>query len=284
MSAIVQTRAGAMEYASAGEGPPVLMIHGTGGGFDQGLLFARPLLTRRTVIAPSRFGYLRSDMPSDAGSASQADALVELLDHLGLDRVPIIGGSAGALSAIEFAVRHPDRCSALVAAVPATYAPERPSLQPMSGAQEAVMTAALGSDFLFWAALNLLPNQMMGTILATDPALLPTVSPKERQRAEDILHGILPVSRRSRGLLNDMKLSSDPAPSAVETIRVPTLAISVEDDRFGTADAARYLASRVPGARLLLYATGGHIWLGRDEAFFAGILEFLDEVETGRSG
>ena len=33
-----------MEYAIAGTGPPVLMIHGTGGGFDQGLAFAEPLV------------------------------------------------------------------------------------------------------------------------------------------------------------------------------------------------------------------------------------------------
>jgi dienelactone hydrolase len=41
------------------------MIHGTGGGFDQGLLFARRLVDAGyRVIAPSRFGYLRSDFPT----------------------------------------------------------------------------------------------------------------------------------------------------------------------------------------------------------------------------
>ncbi len=68
---------GPMEYAVAGSGPPPLMIHGTGGGFDQGLLFTEKLAARGVrVIAPSRFGYLRSSFPADHSSEAQADALV----------------------------------------------------------------------------------------------------------------------------------------------------------------------------------------------------------------
>jgi 2-hydroxy-6-oxonona-2,4-dienedioate hydrolase len=103
---------GSLEYAVAGDGPPLMMIHGTGGGFDQGLLFAAGL--RRSgfrIVAPSRFGYLGSAFPDDAPPAHQADTLVELLDHLGIDRLPVAGGSAGALTAAELALRHPDRCS-----------------------------------------------------------------------------------------------------------------------------------------------------------------------------
>jgi hypothetical protein len=56
-STVFEGRFGAMEYETAGNGPPCLMIHGTGGGFDQGLAFAAPLVDAGwTVIAPSRFG------------------------------------------------------------------------------------------------------------------------------------------------------------------------------------------------------------------------------------
>lgn len=101
------------------------MIHGTGGGFDQDLLFTRQLLAEGyRVIAPSRFGYLRSSLPTDPSSIRQADAYVDLLDHLQIDRVAVAGGSAGALSAIAFAVRHPARCAALLPIVPASYTPD----------------------------------------------------------------------------------------------------------------------------------------------------------------
>ena len=105
---VIETRAGALEYAVAGDGLPLMMIHGTGGGFDQGLLFAAAIRQRGfRIIAPSRFGYLGSAFPDDASPAHQADALVDLLDHLGIERLPVVGGSAGALTAAEFAVRHP---------------------------------------------------------------------------------------------------------------------------------------------------------------------------------
>jgi len=96
------------------------MIHGTGGGFDQGLRFGRALMSRGfEIIAPSRFGYLRSDFPAEPSPGRQADALALLLDHLNVDSLPVAGGSAGALIAAEFALRHPDRCSSLILLVPA---------------------------------------------------------------------------------------------------------------------------------------------------------------------
>lgn len=56
-SSIIGTRAGTLEFAVAGHGPPLMMIHGTGGGFDQGILFAHGLLEAGfRIVATSRFG------------------------------------------------------------------------------------------------------------------------------------------------------------------------------------------------------------------------------------
>ena len=44
-SVMAQTRCGAIEYQEAGSGTPLLMIHGSGGGHDQGMAWARPLVT-----------------------------------------------------------------------------------------------------------------------------------------------------------------------------------------------------------------------------------------------
>jgi pimeloyl-ACP methyl ester carboxylesterase len=285
-SSILDTRFGVMEFADEGEGPPLLMIHGTGGGFDQGLDFCLPLLDAGyRIISPSRFGYLRSDFPEDPSSENQADALVELLDYLGIDKLPVAGGSAGALPALAFAIRHPDRCSALLPLVPASYVPGREATPGPTGFAEAAMTAMLRSDFLFWLALNTMPDQMIGTMLATDPALVHTASPEEQARVRSILWSILPVSQRSRGILNDARLAAAPAAMAIETIAAPTLTISLEDDRFGTCDAARYIAAAVPGAKLVTYPTGGHIWVGHDAELFAEIDSFLKTIpDAAREG
>lgn len=275
-SEIFTSRFGSMEYAVAGNGPPVLMIHGTGGGFDQGLDFARPLIDAGwRVVAPSRFGYLRSAFPDHPSVENQADAFVDLLDRLGIDRVPAIGGSAGVLSAMQFAIRHPDRCSALVALVPAAFAPDRDPPRPPNMVAAAIIEYALKSDFLFWLGMKTGEDAMIASLLATDPALVRAAAPAERERVRQILHHILPVSARYRGLLNDARQAGTPEPMALQTISAPTLALSFEDDRFETMAAARHIADQVRGARLAAFERGGHVWVGRQDAVFAEIDAFL---------
>lgn len=277
-SRLIPTRYGPLEYAEAGRGPPLLMIHGTGGGFDQGLMFSREIAGNGIrVIAPSRFGYLRSGWPADPSSERQADAFAELLGRLKLDKVAVAGGSAGALSAVQFALRHPDRTRALILIVPAANV-EGHDPNQMSPAQEWLVRRLVTSDFLFWAARKAMADRLVGFLLATDPALL-AQSPAERQRAYAILDQILPISRRWRGMLNDARLAGHPAQVDLSRLRVPLLLMSAEDDCFGTAPTARAIARRVPGSRLVTYPSGGHIFVGHQTDSAAEIARFIREHE-----
>jgi len=86
-----------------------------GGGYDQGLWIARDSLGEGfRIIAPSRFGYLRTPLPQDASPAAQADAYACLLDALNISKVAVMGISAGASSSMQFALRYPERTSSLV--------------------------------------------------------------------------------------------------------------------------------------------------------------------------
>jgi pimeloyl-ACP methyl ester carboxylesterase len=277
-SSTMTTRFGTLEYASAGSGPLLMMIHGTGGGFDQGLRFATPLkrLGHR-IIAPSRFGYLRSDFPEDPSLANQADAFAALLDHLAIERLAVAGGSAGALSATAFALRYPDRCSALVLLVPAANVDGSDPVE-MSPPQEKAVRALLNSDFLYWSALNASPEKLVGTLLATDPALLASVSQVERARAFAILSDMMPIGARAKGMLNDAHQAGNPAKMDFSQLAMPVLLISAEDDRFGTAATARKIAGVVPQAQLTILPDGGHIWLGHDEEVALRIHRFLLET------
>jgi pimeloyl-ACP methyl ester carboxylesterase len=230
------------------------------------------------VIAMSRFGYLGTPMPADASAAAQADAHVCLLDALGIDRAAVMGGSAGAPSALEMAIRRPDRVSALILLVPLAYKPaaQADSAPPMPGWVEAAMMRLIGSDFLFWAALHVARDQVIKIVLATPPELLVTARPEERARVNAMLDNILPVSTRAAGLRSDSSVGEHLAPSPLETVHVPTLIVSARDDGYGTYASAQYTASRIAGARFIGFDHGGHVWVGHDAEVMAEILRLLD--------
>ena len=275
---IVQTRCGPIEYQDAGSGMPLLAVHGSGGGHDQGMAFARPLTKQGVrVIAMSRFGYLRTPMPADASPAAQADAHICLLDALGIRQAAVLGGSAGAPSAIQMAIRHPDRTSALILLVPLTYKPpnQAASAPKMPPWVESTMMSVIGSDFLFWSALHVARNQMIGTVLATPPELVPLASASEQARVNAMLDGILPVSARAQGLRSDTAIGKRLTQANLKAIRAPTLIISARDDRYGTFASAQYTASQIAGARFIGFADGGHIWVGHDTEMMAAITQLL---------
>lgn len=277
-SHIADTSCGPIEYQVAGNGPPVLIVHGAGGGFDQGMTFGADLQKQGfRVIAMSRFGYLQTPLPADASAAAQADAHACLLDALRISRVAIIGVSAGAPSSIQFALRHPQRTSALVLLVPAIYAPRpgnAPPLKTPDGTQF-LFNTALRSDFLMWAASKTARRTMMRAILATPPEVIAGTDAKEQARATQMLDLILPVSPRREGLLNDAAVTSRVPRYALEKVAAPTLTISTADDLFGTFDGARYSAEQIPEARFVGFRSGGHLWIGHHEQVIAEITEFL---------
>jgi pimeloyl-ACP methyl ester carboxylesterase len=276
---LLKTKCGPIQYQEAGTGVPLLVVHGSGGGHDQGMAFAGTLARQGVrVIAMSRFGYLGTPMPADASAAAQADAHVCLLDALGIGRAAVMGGSAGAPSALQMAIRHPDRVSALILLVPLAYKPaaQADSAPPMPAWVEATMMRLIGSDFLFWAALHVARDQVIKVVLATPPELLATASPQERARVNTMLDNILPVSTRAEGLRSDSSVGKHLAPSPLEAVHVPTLIVSARDDGYGTYASAQYTASRIAGAKFVGFDQGGHVWVGHDDEVMAEILKLLD--------
>jgi 2-hydroxy-6-oxonona-2,4-dienedioate hydrolase len=277
-STLIATRCGPIEVQQAGDGIPLLMIHGSGGGHDQGMAWARPLVRHGIrVIAMSRFGYLRTPRPADASPEAQADAHVCLLDALGIPKAAVMGVSAGGPSALQTTIRHPQRVSALVLVVPIAYKPGAvaDSAPPVSDDKDALLLRLLGSDFLFWTALHVARDPLIRHVLATPPEQVAAASEAERARVNDLAERILPVSARAAGLRDDTRLGKRLRPYALETLRVPTLVVSARDDGFGTYAAAQYTASRIAGAKFVGFDDGGHLLVGHDEAVRAQIVELL---------
>jgi len=256
----------------------VLLVHGAGGGFDQGLEFGRPLAEHGfTVIAMSRFGYLRTPLPADASPAAQAEAHACLLDALKLPGAAILGGSAGAPSAIEFCLRHAARCSAMVLLVPAFFPPGAPQARPP--AQPPFMfEAVLGSDFFFWLNMKLARDTMLERVFATPARDFDDAPREEQERVLRVMRSALPFSRRRKGLWNDLVIVASSPRYELERIASPALVIGIENDLFGTYQSSRSAAERIPGARFASFATGGHLWVGRQKEIVSEMTKFLDQA------
>jgi pimeloyl-ACP methyl ester carboxylesterase len=247
---------GTIEYAEHGAGLPLLFSHPLFGGCDAGIGLAQNYAGDGfRVIAPSRFGYLGSTLPREASPAGQADAYALLLDERGVDRALVFGYSGGGPSAIQFALRHPDRTAALVlmaSALPGTSS--RPS--------KPVMRLLVGFDLAFWLVKRYLPALLDAMFVAKGMSLTREQLATVRQTQAEML----PVRARRHGVLFDIFVSN-PAVQGfpLERIALPTLIFNAEDDPLSAFDNAVRAAQRISQARLVAVATGGHLLLGSEQ-------------------
>jgi pimeloyl-ACP methyl ester carboxylesterase len=274
---IANTVAGPIEYAESGTGIPLLSIHGAGGGYDQGLANATEFVGEGFhVIAPSRFGYLRTPVPPDSSPAAQADVHAALLSELNVSKAIIVGVSAGARSAVELAIRHPDRVAALILIVPGTYSPTSPvSVEPSRGSKFVFWLVNAGADFSWWATEKIALSVLI-RFVGVRPELVATSPKVEQDRVMSIVRSIEPLSLRFPGIHVDS--TPDLRPLPLETVSAPTLIISARDDLFNTLPAAEFAASKIPGAKLVAYDTGGHLMVGRGQEVRDAIRDFLAEA------
>ena len=236
------------------------------------------------VIAMSRFGYLRTPAPKQTSIVLQADAHACLLDALGIRSAAVIGVSAGAPSALEFALKHAERCTALVLIVPGWF----PSLEgvphQVGPVTQAFFKWALRSDFAFWVFAKFFPSAATGSVLGTPPDVVAAASAAEQARVASLLWNILPISQRSTGLSLETELTVAPLSKPLDQLTVPTLTISAKDDLYGTWNSAQYIGRNVPHARLVGFSVGGHLLVGHSEEVTAAIARFLIEnsADAGR--
>jgi pimeloyl-ACP methyl ester carboxylesterase len=114
-SSVANTAMGPVEYATAGNGHPILYFHGTGAANDLILRIEGPLLADGfRLIVPNRPGYGNTPLSSGRSSSDCADLSAALLDELGIKAAIVMGCSGGGLFAVRFVERHPERTVCLV--------------------------------------------------------------------------------------------------------------------------------------------------------------------------
>jgi 2-hydroxy-6-oxonona-2,4-dienedioate hydrolase len=268
----VDTPCGAIEYGEQGDGPPVLVIHGAGGGYDQGLKLGDALLgDGYRLIAPSRFGYLNAPAPDDLSAEAQAELYACLLDELGVERVAVVGVSAGGPSSLAFAERYPERTRALVLVSAMSHA--EPPKEGSAGAQEQMRDTLLKSDLAYWLLVNAARPMLLET-LGVSREVQAGMTPEDHAQVDDFLVSMYPMSQRAPGMAADGKIITA-LDLSLGDITAPTLVFHALDDTLVPYTHGQHSAETIPGARLVTLPDGGHLLVGHYDEIHPVVVDFL---------
>ncbi|MDR0287735.1 MAG: alpha/beta hydrolase, partial [Clostridiales bacterium] len=231
-------------------------VHGIFGGYDQAYDTCKDFNFGYRIIAPSRFGYLGSEIWGSGTPAEQAAAFVELLDKLEIKKVYLLATSAGGSTAIRFALDYPERTKGLLlycSAMPFTERPEK-------YAEYAGPPAFLCNNYAMFLFSPLF-EPMMGMESST-------------------IYSMLPVSVRKEGVVLDASVNNpDMAKNfdnyKIESLQIPTLIFHAKDDKLASYEQAEKAVSRFPNCTFISFETGGHLMAGNSEEIKNAVAEFI---------
>lgn len=280
-SRLAPTAKGPIEYQLKGRGPVVLCLHGGPGGYDQSLLIGENL-PGFTILGVSRPGYLQTPLSVGRTAEEQADAMIALLDYLGIRKVAVIGFSAGSTVAFQMAVRHPHRISACV--LESTGAPASDQIE--YDLLHFILKANLVPDFIsrvLYRENHSHTARLEKLILAQDNDLSRSdrrsrtayvlANTGQRQFLKQFIDTLTPLSLRREGLMNDISSFTEtlnPWPiyrqkGQLRRLKIPTMIIQAKGDNLGDYQVATSIAAEIPGAKFVPVQQSGHfIWLGKN--------------------
>jgi len=269
----MSTALGDLDCLVVGDGPPVLVVHGSPGGHDAGLAMARFLVADGfQAIVPDRPGYFATPLSSGETPDQQADLFVGLFDALGIEKAGVLCWSGGGPSSYRLAVRHPDRLTALVSVAAVSrryvYAGE-------SGAEKLIMGTGFGRSVLHLMA-KYTPEKLVSATIASEGDLTKEqirqrvaqimADPEKEKFTLDLALAANHSGPRKAGFDNDIRQFGEIDSLELDRIKAPCLLVQ------GTADAdvdpeySRFAAARIPGVELVELDTGTHLafWVHPD--------------------
>ncbi len=257
---------GRLYYEVAGSGQPVVLAHA---GFvdsrmwdDQWDIFAQ----RFRVVRFDLRGFGKSDRA--AGPLSRRDDLYRLLDHLGLQQASLVGCSVSGENALDLALEHPERVSALVvvSATPSGFemqGPPPPVVLEMMGALQAGDTAKA--------------SELQNRIWIDGPFRQPEqVDPRVRMKAAEINQKGIENGTWGAADAQPLNPLSPPAVERLGDLQARTLVVAGALDHPEVLRAADVLAQAIPSARKVIIDDAAHLPnMEKPDEFNQVVLDFL---------
>ena len=254
-------------YELHGQGPRVLTISGTGGDLRHNPVRGHGLLEQgHEVLMYDQRGLGQTSKPDAPYSmADYADDAAALLDALGWERAHVIGTSFGGMVAQHLAIRHPERVDRLVLACTSSGGAGGSSydLLQLDGLSAEDRVARWLPLLDTRVDMSTDPPTLPESLLAIAPLLASLGQPPDDPIAAMGAHRQL-VARSTHDVWDDLP-----------GITAPTLVIGGRYDGQSAPANSERMASRIPGAHLVL-CDGGHAFMFQDPAAWPAIVEFLD--------
>ena len=253
-------------YEIHGDGERVLSISGTAGDLRANPMRGQGLLeTNFRVLMYDQRGLGQTSKPDMAYTMTDyADDAAALMDALGWETAHVFGGSFGGMVAQHLAIRHPQRVNRLVLACTSSGGQGGSSYDLLA-------VEDLPADERYKLALAI--NDSRNDFSVDPPVLEPFTARifeyyRSMPRPE-------PGSDAARGARRQLEARADHDTCyLLPTITAPTLIVGGRYDLLAPPENLRRLASRIPGARLVMFE-GGHMFTMQDPSAMPTIVEFL---------
>ena len=248
---------GKMTYIDEGKGEVILSIHGIFGGFDQAYETCKVFQEKYRILAPSRFGYLYSDIKGKGTPKEQAEAYLELINRKGIDKVFLLATSAGGTVAFRFALDYPERTKGLILFSSSLPYSEKPEKYP---------EYAGPPQFLCYDYAMFLISPLFQSIMGMD---------------RSTIYGMLPIRERKKGVAIDAAITNiDMARNydeyRIEDLKVPILILHSKDDKLASFESAKSVLHRFPRYQLVSFDKGGHLMVGHEKEVKEAVISFIE--------
>jgi pimeloyl-ACP methyl ester carboxylesterase len=263
-----------------GSGPPVLLVHGLGGCWQNWLENISSLAREYRVIAVDLPGFGESEMPARPISISgYARTLEALCDTLGLETVRVVGNSMGGFVAAELTIRSPARVEALCLVAAAGLSVEHARADRSRGVRHRIenllffYVAWLATKFPSLALRPRVRRWMLGLVVAHPEELPgPLIAEQVRGFAKPGFDAALEA------------LTRYPIRDRLGEIACPTLIVWGDEDALVPPSDAAEFEWLIAGSRKLTYEDTGHApMLERPERFNRDLQAFLETAGRGQA-
>lgn len=262
----VETKLGKVEYSDTGEGQPILFVHGSPGGCDQGEQMGAFLVKAGfRVIALSRPGFLNTPLSDEVSSPQhQANLELALMDELNVDTFALVFWSGGGPSSYSLAAAHPERVTKLVGL--AAVSKQFIFTFARKVEDNTLVTSRFGK-WLFSSMAKHSPKEVVKSIPKEEGSAPKDVvkvqyeyiwnNPTKKQFVLDIM-GTLAGKERKPGLKNDEKQLKLIKDLGLSKIKTPTLLVHGTVDTDVPPEYSEYAHKHIAGSQLVHVKDGNH--------------------------